>query len=41
LTVPRYEQLTLLVALALTGVILGQVVRRVRALADDFRRRLE
>ena len=34
--VPRYEQLIVLLALALTGIILGQVVRRVRHLAEDF-----
>ena len=36
LRVPRYEQLIVLVAFALTGIILGQVVRRVRNLAEDF-----
>ncbi len=36
LSVPRYEQLIVLLALALTGIILGQVVRRVRHLAEDF-----
>ncbi|MCH8046417.1 MAG: hypothetical protein IID44_22135 [Planctomycetes bacterium] len=36
LRVPRYEQLIVLVALALTGIVLGQVVRRVRHLAEDF-----
>lgn len=36
LRVPRYEQLIVLVALALTGIMLGQVVRRVRTMAEDF-----
>ena len=36
ISVPRYEQLIVLVALGLTGIILGQVVRRVRHLAEDF-----
>jgi len=36
LSVPRYEQLIVLLALALTGIILGQVVRRVRHLAEEF-----
>lgn len=34
--VPRYHQLMLLVALALTGVTLGQIIRRVRSLALDY-----
>ena len=36
--VPRYEQLTVLAALILTGVVLGQVVRRVR---ETFTRHFE
>ncbi len=40
LTVPRYQQLIVLVALTLTGIILGQVVRCVRALAEDYAGRL-
>src|SRR5262249_38374414 len=40
LTVPRYQQLIMLVALAMTGIILGQVVRRVRAMAEEFAERL-
>ena len=40
LTVPRYEQLMVLVALALTGVTLGQVIRRVRRLAEHYVRQL-
>ena len=39
LSVPRYEQLIVLLALALTGIILGQVVRRVRHLAEEFANR--
>jgi hypothetical protein len=40
LSVPRYQQLIILLALALTGIILGQVIRRVRALAEEFAQRL-
>jgi hypothetical protein len=40
LTVPVYQQLIMLLALALTGVVLGQVIRRVRAMAEDFSRRV-
>jgi hypothetical protein len=39
--VPRYQQVIFLAALVLTGVILGQVIRRVRHLADEYARRLE
>jgi hypothetical protein len=41
LTVPRYQQLILLLALALAGITLGQVIRRVRALAEEFSARLD
>jgi hypothetical protein len=40
LSVPRYQQLIVLLALALTGITLGQVIRRVRALAEEFLQRL-
>lgn len=40
LAVPRFHQLLFLLGLALTGVILGQVVRRIRALAHDYAHRL-
>lgn len=40
LTVPRYYQLIFLLALALTGVVLGQVIRRVRFLAQEFSTRV-
>ena len=36
LRVPRYEELIVLVALGLTGMMLGQIVRRVRHLAEEF-----
>jgi len=36
LRIERYQQLILLLALALTGVVLGQIVRRVRRLAEDY-----
>jgi hypothetical protein len=41
MTLPRYAQVTFLLALVLTGVILGQVIRRVRRLADDYVRRMK
>lgn len=34
--VPRYHQIIFLLALSLTGVVLGQVIRRVRRLAREF-----
>lgn len=40
-TVPVVEQLVTLLGLALTGIMLGQVIRRVRSLAEDYARRLE
>jgi hypothetical protein len=36
---PRYAQVTFLLALVLCGVVMGQVVRRVRALAETYLRR--
>jgi hypothetical protein len=39
LRVPRYHQLIVVCALVLGGVVLGQVVRRARRLAEDFARR--
>jgi hypothetical protein len=41
LAVPGYYQLITLLALFLTGVVLGQIVRRVRAMAEDLLRRVE
>lgn len=38
--VPRYHQLIFLLAVVMTGVFLGQVVRRVRRLAEDYARRI-
>lgn len=40
LRVPRYHQVMMLIALALAGIVLGQIIRRVRALADDYLRRM-
>jgi len=40
LTVPRFHQLVVLVGLGLTGIVVGQVIRRVRRLAEDYARRL-
>jgi hypothetical protein len=34
------EQLLTLVSLAITGIVVGQVVRRVRALASEYAQRL-
>lgn len=39
LRVPRHEQAMVLLALALSGVILGQMARYVRRLAEDYQRR--
>jgi hypothetical protein len=41
LRVPRYHQIILLLALALTGIVLGQVIRRVHKLAKDYAARVE
>ncbi len=41
LRVPRYQQVIFLLALALSGIVLGQVIRRVRRLAIDYAARLE
>lgn len=38
--VPRYQQLIVIAALVLVGVILGQVVRRARPLAEEYAQRL-
>jgi hypothetical protein len=40
ITVPRYHQLVFLVGLALCGIVLGQVVRRVKAMAAEFASRI-
>jgi hypothetical protein len=37
--VPRYHQLIVLVAIVMAGVMLGQIVRRVRRLAQEFAER--
>jgi len=39
-TVPRYHQLIVLLALGLTGIIVGQVIRRVRELAQQYAARV-
>ena len=41
LHVPRYHQMIFLLALALCGIVLGQVIRRVRGLAEEYATRLE
>jgi hypothetical protein len=40
LRVERYQQLIFLVALALAGIVLGQIIRRVRRIAEDYAARL-
>jgi hypothetical protein len=39
--VPRYHQIIFLLGLALTGIVLGQVIRRVRGLANEYAARIE
>ncbi len=39
--VPRYHELIFLTALAMTGIIQGQVIRRVKMLAAEYARRLK
>jgi hypothetical protein len=41
LRVPRYHQIVFLLALALTGIVLGQVIRRVYGLAKEYATRME
>ena len=41
LRTPRYHQLIFLLALALTGIVLGQVIRRVQGLAKEYAARIE
>ena len=41
LHLPRYHQVIFLLALALSGIVLGQVIRRVRELAKDYAERIE
>jgi hypothetical protein len=41
ITVPRYHQLIFLLGLALCGVVVGQVIRRVKWMAAEFARRVE
>ena len=38
--IPPVENLIVLLSLGLTGIVLGQVIRRVRSLADDYAARL-
>ncbi|MGA2033181.1 MAG: hypothetical protein ABSG68_13060 [Thermoguttaceae bacterium] len=39
--IPRYHQAIFLLALALTGIVLGQAIRRVRRMAREYAARLE
>lgn len=41
LRVPRYHELIFLLALGLSGVVLGQILRRVRRMAEDYARRIK
>jgi len=41
LMVPRYHELIVLVALGLTGIVLGQVVRRAQGMAREYARRAQ
>lgn len=36
LRIERYQQIIMLLAIALTGIVLGQVIRRVRLFAQDY-----
>lgn len=40
LTVARYHQIIFVLALVLTGVVLGQVIRRIRRLAEEYAERM-
>ena len=40
MSVPRYYELIALVSLALSGIILGQLICQVRTMAEDFSRRV-
>lgn len=39
--VPRYHQLIMLLALALTGIVLGQIVRKVYGMAREYAERVD
>jgi hypothetical protein len=41
MAVPRYQQLIFLAALAVMGVMIGQIIRRVKSMAADYAARLE
>ena len=41
LRVPRYHQILFLLALGLTGIVIGQVIRFVRRLATDYATRMQ
>jgi hypothetical protein len=41
LRVPRYQQIMVLLALALTGVVLGQILRRVQPIAKEYANRAQ
>jgi hypothetical protein len=41
LRVPRYHQAIFVLALALTGIVLGQVIRRVKKMAVEYAARIE
>jgi hypothetical protein len=39
ISVPRYHEILMVLGLGLTGITLGQILRRVRSLADDYAQR--
>jgi hypothetical protein len=39
--VPRYHQIMMLLALALTGIVLGQILRRVQSVAKEYANRAQ
>jgi len=41
ISVPRFHQALVLLALGMTGVVLGQSIRRARALSTDYADRLQ
>jgi hypothetical protein len=41
MSVPRYAQLLTLLAMALTGIALGQLIRQVKSMAEDYAARVQ
>ena len=40
LSVPRHQQLIMVIGLALSGIILGQVIRRAARMAEEYSQRV-